>query len=632
MKSAFGLLVIAVATLAASVHGDEGRVTKFIMLNLKSTDQKLAEAECAKEVKTMVNKFTADVAKDFANLLPKGDSFLELGNRGPGGLRSMFMNALNGGDVDSEQEDKQPQSAPQEEEKKEEEKVETTTEAPKEEAQKEEAGAPQSKAVEAKRVLPPTQIAAALKSFPQSTLTEFKVGEKKALNSVQSAKKQMSSYLDGMQDISPDSKRNAKEVVRTINRILRDIVESNKESETIGSNPYYCRISVNVKSLRDGISDLKKDIQRCADAEEDECSIRNPFVSNDDSADNNPASMFVEVLTKMNERAMVTEEEKLVLQSSLSAKDRTKLVNTGLDDIGIKRALAAKKSSPTLFNQLDMSDLDDMVKVLHSSNDTDGIAETLKLFENKYLQPQKSGTQEKRSDTAEEKVEEFEAQLEKKVCEKFQKENRLQIKYECDSNKGHNQTCFKDKDSREYATKSDGDVTNWVVSNQTVNKCGRPKYFDVTSGINGARVKLEDLMPSAVFSKFKKSDFSDLELKAVKDTCGNDGDKAANVTFQKETEMVFVTIDCTGDACSRYMCNGVGDEVPISEILLAYKVTSNECHVWQVFGRVQVAGTTIKALSHCRSNEDEDDAAAESGRRRRLLSKVGGGRSEGGSC
>ena len=82
MKFAFVLLAIAMAALATSVHGDDdAKVTKFIMLNLKSKDQKLAEAECADEVKSMVNKFTADVAKDFANLLPKEQSLLE--NLGP---------------------------------------------------------------------------------------------------------------------------------------------------------------------------------------------------------------------------------------------------------------------------------------------------------------------------------------------------------------------------------------------------------------------------------------------------------------------------------------------------------------------------------------------------------------------
>ena len=642
MKFAFALFVIAMAAMATCVHGDDdAMVTKFIMLSLNSKDKKLAEAECADEVKSMVKTFTAEVAKDFANLLPKQQSLLELGNLGPGGLRSMFLNALGGGDGDSDEQDSEPKSTPEEEKeepkkekeepKEEEEKAEPTTKAPKEEEEKKEAEVPEDKEVEPKSVVPPTQISATLMSFPQTTVKKFKASAEKASNSVQNAKKQINSYLDGMENISPDAKRNAQDVARTVNNILKDIVENNKESETIGDNPYYCRISVNVKSLRDGILDLKKDIQRCADAEDDECNIRNPFVSDAKTAENSAANMFVEVLTKMNERAMVTEEEKLVLQSSLSAKDRTKLINAGLDDIAIKRALASKKSSPTLFNQLDMSDLDSMVQVLHSSNDTDGIAETLKLFENKYLQPQINGTQEKRNETAAEKVEEFEAQLEKKVCEKFQKENRLQIKYDCDSNKGHNETCFKDKESRDYVTKSDGDSTNWIVTNDTVGKCGRPRYFDVTSGINGARVKLEDLMPPAVFSKFKKNDFAGLELKAVKDTCGNGGEKAADVTFQKESEMVFVTINCTGNACSRYICNDVGDEVPISEILLAYKVNTSECHVWQVFGRVQVVGTTIKALSHCKSNEDESDTT-ESSRRRSLLSKVGGGRSEGGCC
>merc|ERR1712072_1264967 len=104
------------------------------------------EQACGEEVQKLVNDFSTNIMKDLKSLFPttKDDddeetSLSDMESKGPGGLRSMFMNSISDIDEDEDEEEKEEAKEEvkkevekqQEAEKKDDEVVEVTTTAPK---------------------------------------------------------------------------------------------------------------------------------------------------------------------------------------------------------------------------------------------------------------------------------------------------------------------------------------------------------------------------------------------------------------------------------------------------------------------------------------------------------------------
>merc|ERR1711871_127634 len=298
---------------------------------------------------------------------------------------------------------------------------------------------------------------------------------------------------------------------------------------------------------------------------------------------------------------------------------RGALVDAALKDSSIKKAIADKKHAPTLFKKLNLSDVETIDNLFDTSNDTRKIEAAINQFESKYEKPRKGGTLASADINAEDKRESFDEKLTGKKCEL----GNEYVSMQCEVNEKRQSldSCFRN--SNFEISKDENNAYQWTVTNASSSLCGRPKYFDVSSGMNGARVYLDSLISSdAVRKDIAGSLGKGLKLKAITDTCGNDGHETADVTITERDRQyeVFIKIKCNSTSCSKYICHdNEMKEKPVSEILLAYKLPGR-CTKWNVFGRARVIGTSVTVHGQCipkRSN------------RRSLLSTVGGDRSSG---
>jgi hypothetical protein len=643
-------IVLAIVAGVVPVTGNDGaNVEKFILLETKD------EQACGEEVQKLVNDFSTNIMKDLKSLIPttKDDdddetSLLDMESKGPGGVRSMFMNSIRdiGEDEDEDEEEKEEAKEEvkkevekqQEAEKKDNEVVEVTTTAPKaaEDAKNKTIQLQEKEKNEVKKeekeeenklnkFLNKTIVEI---KFPKETSAKLIAETRQAFKDAEKANEKAEKLISGMKDVAPESKGNLQNALDLVKNVLRRLIKDCNQYEYIEGK--YCKISINEHSLREGVADLKKDILKCKENPNDECIIKNPFPNPELEVtdENNFHSEFIEVVMQMNQRAMVSEEEKLILQSSLSGKSRAELVDAALENPEIKKSLAKKKIAPTMFNKLDSKDVGAIEHLFNTTNDTHKIETAIDQFERKYEKEQKNGTENTADINAEDKREDFDEKLAEMKCNLGTDYTAIQCQ---ESERQVNLlSCFP-KPSKYNVSKDENNTYSWTVTNLTSGICGRPKYFDVKSGMNGARVYLDALISSRdkrnqIINAIGKG----LELKVIKDTCNNSGDEVATVSISEKDRQaeVFVKIKCKDDSCSKYICDGDdGEEKPVSEILLAYKLPG-KCTKWVVFGRARVVGTSITVHRQCVVFK----AYQGTKNRRRLLSTVGGSRTSGSAC
>lgn len=600
-------------------HKDDVETTKFILKMLDEHSDHSLNDQCDSFVAKLVNDFMDEIKKK-VNCRLRGEcgedaAFLDM--KGGPALRDLFNSALT-----EPEEDEKKQSIIKKEN--------------------------EEKAFENKRELGRNQEGESksrYKASVQSTNRDSHEVEKiiAAAGESKDALNKARAIVDEKLKHFASAKMVTDETIQDINDILDYIKEDCKKVEIINSK---CKVSVNVESLQSGLESLFDQLDDCM-KKGPPCTIIAPFPKVKGEERKSPEDLFIEITNELNGRAMSKMQQGSFNDVFKNKEERAgEYVDLALDinktDNGaIKHLLASKMHDDLIPRRFrNCSKLYEQFKFLRHKNLT---------MENKYYDLVKEcvelksmdGSYESKDVGTEEKNREFH-------CEEERRNNVTVFCPRGRSNAAEAEVfhgeCFAGSPFEEHLIKREnGYWWNSSSSEKKRNICGRPKFFDVDKGLNGAAVSLYELLPKK-FSEtlVRDSNLKDqnrrYDVKAVSDSCGHDAHHALNV-YLHETNLV-VEINCSKmGGCGKYMC----DDAPsaVSEVHIAYRAhypenaTHNFHCKWITFAAARVQGSTVTiGPPSCDADGRKDNtlvnSQSRSRRRRRLLTTDR--RNSAGSC